>query len=367
MGFEPKTVTIYSVGLLGGSLGLALKQARFPGKVLGLSSPLSITTALARGCIDEGFGYNDLPAVLARTDLLFLCSPIGAILETIARLSACALPEGIVISDIGSTKQQIVAAAASLPKEALFIGGHPMTGSEKNGCAYSDPYLFQNAIYVLTAAGAPSGRAEDFAGFLDKYLGCRHCFLSPALHDTVVAMVSHLPHLAAVALVNCSAELELAVPGTLTLAAGGFRDMTRIASAPYELWHDILATNKPAIIAMLEKYTQMLVAFKELLDKEGLGPNFNAAAQTRRRMPFSNKGFIRPISEILVQAPDKPGVIAQIATSLGRENINIKDIEVVKVREGEGGTIRLAFDNETIAARAIALLQACGFSAWERK
>jgi prephenate dehydrogenase len=360
---------LHSVGLLGGSLGLALKASGFDGTIIGLSSPSNIETARGLGCIDEGYAYDQLGEVVQRADVVFICSPIRAILDCLEKLGGLALPEGLLVTDVGSTKGEIAEAARSrLPSHVHFIGGHPMAGSEKSGPAAADPYLFQNAIYVLAPpAGQPSDLDTRFAAFLEKYLGCRHVFLDPAVHDTIAAAVSHVPHLLAVALVNLAKQTDDRIPGTLQLAAGGFRDLTRIASAPFPMWRDILTTNEKAIGPMLDECAGILQAMKGQLLQDRLAERFEGARLAREQIPVNRKGFINPLHEVLVVAKDQPGIIASISQSLADENINIKDIEVVKVREGEGGTIRLGFDAQSTAARAIDVLARQGFSARERK
>lgn len=367
MSFLPSTITIYSVGLLGGSLGLALKNSGFQGRIIGLSSKEGIQIAKKLGCIDEGYEYNELERIVAHTDLLILCSPINAIINIIEQLSSMCLPDGLLISDVGSTKEQIMNAAKKLPSSVKFIGGHPMAGSEKSGPAASDPYLFQNSIYALTSANSPVSESEyGFARFLETYLGCRTLFLPPSVHDTIAATVSHLPHLLAVALTCLAEQKEIAIPGTLTLAAGGFRDMTRIASSPYQMWHDILFTNKAAVNQLLDDYIDILYQIKNGLQQGTLKEYFDKANSTRAQIRPANKGFLNTLSEILVLAKDQPGFIADISAILAQNKINIKDIEVLKIREGEGGTIRLAFDNQMVARNAISLLNQNGIPARER-
>lgn len=367
MSFLPSTVTIYSVGLIGGSLGLSLKNSGFKGKIIGLSSAQSIETAIKIGCIDEGHPYSELGNVIKNTDLLILCSPINAILKTIDQICQLSLPDGLIISDVGSTKHQIMTAAKALPSNVHFIGGHPMAGSEKNGPAASDPYLFQNAIYVLTTqSNVPSGKEQKFAQFLASYLGCRTMFLEPHIHDKITATVSHLPHLIAVALADLAQDMESEIPGTLALAAGGFRDMTRIASAHYEMWHDIFMSNKTSVEALLDTYIDELQKIKVNLKQNLLRNSFEKANKTRASIPLNNKGFINKLSEVMVLAKDQPGVISGISQILAQNSINIKDIEVLKVREGEGGTIRLAFENQLIASNAVFLLTKNGYPARER-
>jgi prephenate dehydrogenase len=370
MTYNPGTITLYSVGLLGGSIGLALKASGYKGRIIGLSSPAALKAALALGCIDEGFPYEALDTVIKRTDCLFLCSPIHVIIETIERLGTMTLPEGCIITDVGSTKSRIVATAGCcLPASKVhFIGGHPMAGSEKRGPTASDPYLFQNAIYVLTPGeNTPASALSGFAGFIEKYLGCRHVVLSPEIHDTIAATVSHVPHLLAVALVNVASAMNSRLPGTLDLAAGGFRDMTRIASSPYAMWHDILSTNKERIVSLIDEFMTALSAMKRQLADESLRDAFNDAAETRSRISGSSKGFLSAVSDVFVVVKDQPGMIALLANACAKENMNIKDIEVLKVRENEAGTIRLAFETKDIALQAVRLFKNLGITAWERE
>jgi prephenate dehydrogenase len=366
---DPRSIVLYSVGLLGGSIGLALKASGYRGKIIGLSSPGAIATALELGCIDEGFPYTALESVMSGADCLFLCSPIQVIMATIERLGPMTLRPGCIITDVGSTKSRIMdAARLHLPPHVHFIGGHPMAGSEKHGPMASDPYLFQNAMYVLTPAeGTPADVAGGFAEFLERNLGCRHITLEPQVHDTIAAMVSHTPHLLAVALVNVAAAMDGRIPGTLSLAAGGFRDMTRIASAPYAMWHDILATNKERIGPVIDDIIAALTAMKRHVGDDGLKTSFAAAAATRSAIPASSKGFMSAVSDVFVIVKDQPGMIALMANACAAKNINIKDIEVLKVRENQGGTMRLSFETKDIAARAAGIFKDLGIAAWERE
>lgn len=367
---KDKTITIYSVGLLGGSIGLALKKSGYEGTIIGLSSPKAVEQAINLGCIDEGYGYDKLSEVIKKTDIIILCSPIEIILNTIKELSSMELPKGLIISDVGSTKANITFEAQELlPSHVNFIAGHPMAGSEKSGPAAADPFLFQNAIYVLyPLQNVPAAVFKDFSELLTKHLGCREIVIDPDIHDQIAATVSHVPHLLAVALVNTADIMEKKIAGTMELAAGGFRDMTRIASAPYKMWHDIFNTNKQKITEVLDICIDQLQDMKHKLKINALEDPFEKAAQTRSEISrgMGKKGFLSPLSEILVIASDQPGMIAKISNLLAAENINIKDIEVLKVREGEGGTIRLAFESIAISQKAISILNANDFSARER-
>ena len=364
-----KAIVIYSIGLLGGSIGLAIKKSGYTGKIIGLSSAANIKTALSLGCIDEGYPYEKLNEIIRQTDVIFLCSPIKVIIDTLKTLAKLELPEDLIITDVGSTKKEISEAAANiLPKHIHFLGGHPMAGSEKRGPSASDPYLFQNAIYVLSPlTKEPATIDIQFARFLEQYLGCRHIFLKPDIHDTIAATVSHIPHILAVALVNLAQKIENQTSCTLQLAAGGFRDLTRIASASYKMWDDIFLTNKETIAPLLDECMEILKSLKKKLEENNLEESFTNAAETRRKIPLQYKGFMTPLYEILVLAKDQPGVLASMTNILAKENINIKDIEVLKMREGEGGTMKMAFDSYEAANSATKILNKNGFSAWERK
>jgi prephenate dehydrogenase len=368
MSFNPKKIVLYSVGLLGASLGLALKASGYQGRIAGVSSAKGLKASLAITAIDEGYSYDEVQTAVSGAGLLVLCSPISAIKDAFKKLAVLDLPADLVITDVGSTKNEIVAAAQKhLPPQVCFLGGHPMAGSEKSGPSAADPYLFQNAIFCFTPpGGVPTDRDREIAAFFENGTGCRAIFLRPALHDQVVAAVSHVPHLLAVALVNVAQAVENEIPDTLKLAAGGFRDMTRIASAPYALWHDILSTNKRAIAPLIDAMIEELALMKELLKTDSLVDRFEHSRATRLRIPANTKGFLRSLSEVLVVAKDQPGIIATIANALAGSRINIKDIEVMKVREGEGGTIRLAFESSAVAQAAITVLQQAGFIARER-
>ncbi len=368
MTYSPKQITIYSVGLLGGSLGLALRSSGWKGRIVGLSSGRNLEAALELGAIDEGGSYDDLDNVVQETDLLFLCSPITAIIETIHRLGKLKLPKGLVITDIGSTKRAVIAAAKeALPDSVHFVGGHPLAGSEKSGSEHSDPYLFQNAVYVLTPwSGEASSEENALAAFLSRWLGCRNLFLPPDVHDSIAGAVSHLPQILSVALANVAHDCEETTPGTLRLAAGGFRDMTRIAASPFGMWRDIIATNKDTINTLLDETIVKLKNMKDSLAGDGLSSHFERAAHTRSRAPVHGKGFLTKLHDILIVAGDEPGVIASISSSLAKNSINIKDIEVLKVREGEGASIRMAFECRKEAERAVELIKKQGFQAWKR-
>jgi prephenate dehydrogenase len=360
------SLTIVGLGLIGGSLALALRSAGFTGKITGVSRPASLEQAARLGAITGGEPYERLAEAAADADLVVLSSPIETILKHLEQLGAAGerLLPGTVITDVGSTKRVILEAARKrLPSHVTFIGGHPMAGSEARGIGAADPFLFQNAYYVLTPAPAvPAGETERLGSFLGR-LGARVIVLDAAAHDRIAATISHLPQALAVSLVRFLESLGPNRDDGVHLAAGGFRDMTRIASSPYGVWRDIVATNHDLIREILDNFLRHTRSTIGSLEDDVLEENFEKAALTRGEIPRDTKGFLSRLWNVLVVVEDRPGMIASIATPLADSGINIKDIEVLKVREGEGGSLRLAFASRELAQGAVDMLRARGFEA----
>jgi prephenate dehydrogenase len=277
------------------------------------------------------------------------------------------LKPGTLISDVGSTKRQIVETAnIYLPPHCDFIGGHPMAGSEYRGIDAADPFLFENTTYVLTPSRPIKEVTRKAFGELLELIGAKVLLLSPKLHDEIAAAVSHLPQMASVAMMNLVSGKQQESPYFLKMAAGGFRDMTRIASSPFGIWQHIRETNSDMIISYLDHYIAELKKVKRLIQKPDLEDYFESSAKSRLSIPTDTKGFLRPQFDISVTVEDKPGVIYQIARALYEKNINIKDIEILKIREDEGGTMRLAFSSEQDREMAISLLREAGLDCRKR-
>ena len=352
-----KHITIIGVGLIGGSLGLSIKRKFKTVRIAGISSPATLETALASGVIDQGFGYDQLAGCLKDADLIILCTPISHILKILPDVISKAKP-GALITDAGSTKQQIVAMADAHPRnDVYFLGGHPMAGNEGRGVQWADRLLFENAVYVLTPSQSIPDNLFKSMVHLIETIGAKALTLPADLHDQVAAAISHLPQMLAVTLMNLVIRKQESSSIYLRLAAGGFRDMTRIASSPYHVWKDIIQTNHENIGNTIDGFIEELQSIKQILTDPALEERFDQSAQYRLSIPRDTKGFLRPNFDISIDVEDKPGVIAKIANLLAAENINIKDIEVLKVREGDSGTIRLSLESEEARGQAQALFE----------
>lgn len=346
-------ITIIGLGVIGGSLGLAIKQNHPRISVTGYDRPGAVVKALRKGAID--LGASTIPSAVHDADIVFLCTPVSSIIDLLPSV-AVHIKKNTIITDVGSTKANIVAAARRhYKKNGVFIGGHPMAGSEGRGIGHADALLFQNATYVLCAESKQRKKITALTSLLHS-VGARVLFLSAKEHDEVAAAISHLPQLIAVAMMNLVGKKNGKNPAYLQLAAGGFRDITRIASSPYEMWKDILTGNAPHIQRILKEMARTLNRYgKELRSEQSrkiFSRRFTAAKSLRDAIPKNSKGFLHPLYEVYVSVDDKPGVLSRLTTALFKANINIKDIELLKIRDGKGGTFRLSFDTRMDAAKS---------------
>ncbi len=269
------SVAIVGTGLIGASLGLALRHAGFHGPIVGVSSERALAGALHIGAIDRGASLEEAAAA---SDLIFLSQPIGRILDTIRHLDPLLQP-GALVSDAGSTKTEIVDLARQFIRRGRFLGGHPMAGKETRGSGEADGALFQGRTWVLTPeepAHLEEPAVREFAVWLRR-IGARLVVLDCDEHDRIVAFTSHLAQLASTSL---AATVSDAVTGEkhLQVAGPGLADMTRLALSSFELWRDILATNTEHIDRALSRYIQKLEHVRENLRTRQLQEEFARGA-----------------------------------------------------------------------------------------
>lgn len=364
--FSKDTIAIVGVGLIGGSLSLAFKRMGIGQQIVGISRSETVARAKAQGVIDAGFTYDDLESGIKDADFVFLCTPISRILELLPRCLS-SVKSGCVVTDVGSTKRAVVESAVAQGRSGVsFIGGHPMAGSERKGVDAADPFLFQNAIYVLTpCAETPRDHVDRMVTMIWR-IGAHTMEMDPSTHDRVAAAISHLPQMMATTLVSLVGKLNEDDGLPLKMAAGGFRDMTRIASSPFEMWRDICATNAVPIQDAIDAYISELSGLRERIDSDALAFDFAYSNEVRDWIPRDSKGFLHPLHELLLVVEDEPGVIANVASFLAEADINIRDIEVLKVREGEGGTLRLGFGEANEKESASQILIGQGYKVLSR-
>jgi prephenate dehydrogenase len=274
-----ETIAIVGVGLIGGSLGLALQKAGFTGTILGVSSERTIAEALEVGAIHAGV---ELIEAADRADVIYLAQPISGILQTIESLAPICRP-GTLVTDAGSTKSEIVRKARERLRGCQFVGGHPMAGKEVRGVRAADAELFRGRTYCFTptdAADMQTPLAAEFVAWMER-CGAKTVLLSAEDHDRTVAFTSHVPQLASTALAVVLAGLP---PERLSVAGSGAIDMTRLALSAYDIWRDILDTNRDAIEHALTVYIDKLTELRDNLQTQRVGENFDVAASSAARL-----------------------------------------------------------------------------------
>jgi prephenate dehydrogenase len=262
-------VSIVGVGLIGGSFALALREAGFKGRIIGVSSAETVRAALERGVIDEA---QPLERAAAASDVIYLAQPIDRIIQTIGIIDTHVRP-GAVITDAGSTKRAIVSQAKGNIKHGRFVGGHPMAGKESRGVQEAEAGLFRGRPYVLTS------RNEELEFWIER-IGARLVFLDPEEHDRLVALTSHLPQLISTALATLiGGEADAA-----KVAGPAAIDLTRLAASPYEIWRDIFFTNAASIDSAIGVFIAKLEELRSILRDAAMEGAFEAAAESARRL-----------------------------------------------------------------------------------
>lgn len=356
-------VALLGCGLIGGSIGLGLKAADPAVRIVAYDrDPTTAARAVARGAADQH--VSGLAEAVEHADLVFVATPVRAIVETVAAVAGHIKP-GCVLTDVGSTKSRVVVEVEHLiPDGVHFIGGHPMAGSEEEGVDAASPGLFRGAWWILTPTERSDAEAYRRLNAIIATLGARIMALHPAEHDELMAVVSHIPQLTATALMTMAADRSRDHGGLLALAAGGFRDLTRIAASNPEIWVDICRENARAISEALGRFTDQLLTLRDLVergDDTELRRTFAEARTARRGLPDKLVGG--DLYEVRFPVPDRPGVLSEVTTTVGNLGINIEDLRIDHATEGGRGTLHLTILGADDADRVAAGLQERGYEA----
>lgn len=351
-------ITICGLGLMGASLAMTIRRNVPDIIITGYDHPEVMEIALKKKIIDRKI--NLWPNDCQNADIIFLATPQKVILQHLRDLSGV-VPETTIVTDLGSTKEVVYQLLDEIQFSGRFVGGHPMTGAEKSGIHAAHPLLYENAVYVLTTRNSMDELVEQKLLPLLKAIKAHVLIIDPAVHDQIVAVISHLPQIVAIALVRLAGQKNSADHPYFDLAAGGFRDLTRIASSSSDIWSDIFLFNGKNIETTLQEFMEILGQFKNNIHL--LGRELQNAVQIRNQIPARGKGFLYPLTDVMVYVPDQVGVIARIANALAQAQIDIRDIELLKIREREGGVFRLAFNSLNEAEQAIKILESINYQA----
>ncbi len=363
------TIALIGIGLIGGSLALSLRNDP-DNRIIGFDVREDfIDKALTRGIIHAG--TTDLQTAVREADVIFIATPVENIYTIVDKLATLSLKHGVIISDVGSTKQGIVDyASRCVPRGVTFIGGHPMAGSHKSGVEASSDRLFENAYYVLTPSAQTSSDAVEK---LTKLLECTNAkivVMDPAEHDRVVGAISHFPHIIAALLVNLVGRYNRDNEWHHRLAAGGFRDITRIASSNPRMWRDVLINNREHLLQIADDWRSALDEVMALVDegnREEIEDFFREARQFRDGIPERKKGALPGLYDLYLDIPDHPGEIGKITTLLGSKEINITNLQILEAREDMLGVLRLTFRNEAELEKGEELLRYFDYNLYRRE
>ncbi len=356
--FNSITCSFIGLGLIGGSIAKALRIA-YPGIQLIAYDPdaCSIAQALDEKVISQS--EDGLTDTLFTCDYLFLCAPVSSNDEMLSQISRKLKP-GTIITDVGSVKQTTHAAIEKAGLSHAFIGGHPMAGSEKTGFANSNPLLLENAYYILTPTAEVShDKVSEFEELISG-IGALPLILPYDKHDYITAAVSHLPHIISACLVNLVEKSDDADGLMKLIAAGGFKDITRISSSSPIMWQSICLTNTENICKLLDGYIRDLETVRDKLEhknEQELYDLFDSAKEYRDSFSSASLGPIKKVYAIHVDIPDIPGSLAQTANILALHGLSIKNIGIMHSREFQEGALRIEFYDEPTQQQAVEILR----------
>lgn len=349
-------VAVLGVGLIGGSIGLAARR-RLDAEVVGFGrSPERLARAVELGALDRA--ADSLAEACADADLVFCAGPVAALPGQAREALAAGGPE-TVVSDVGSTKGELVAAVGD---DERFIGGHPLAGAETAGVENAREDLFEGARWYLTPTDRTSGLLYDRLQRAVAGLGARPQAIDPASHDRVMATISHVPHVVANALVAEAAEALTRDSERLPEVGPSFRDTTRVAGSNPAIWADIFASNADAVADSVAAVARRLEAAAALIrgaDRDAVGAWHAAAGADRRRL-IDSELEAGPLRELRIVVANRPGTIAALALALGDAGVNIEDMGLYPAPDMTSGAISLWVAGDEQAARAAELVRGLG-------
>ena len=365
-GDESMVIGYIGLGLIGGSIAKTMRRVHPEYTQIAYNRTNAVVgEAIRDGVIDEG--CFDISAAFSKCDYIFLCVPVMTMREYLKELAPI-IKEGAIITDVGSTKGDIHEMVHELGLDAHFIGGHPMAGSEKTGYANATDRMIENAWYILTPGDdVEIHKVSEFSGLIGE-LGAMPLVISADENDYVTAAISHVPHVISASLVNMVHDIDSDAHYMHSIAAGGFKDITRISSSSPQMWQEICLANSENICAVLGSYIRKLTDFRFAIrngDEKKLLEYFTACKDYRDSFSDRSVGPIRKQYRIYMDLADEAGAIAEIAVILGNAGISISNIGIVHNREFEQGVLRIEFYDEAAMKRASEVLKGKNYKLYE--
>lgn len=349
-----KKVFVLGLGLIGASLCRAIENATI--ELYGWDYSKE-TREIARevGLVDHIASIESA----SEMDIIILAVPVLSTLHYLNELSHLPLKKTVIVTDTGSTKNEVMKLAKTLP--FTFIGGHPMAGSHKSGVKAGNPNLFEEAYYILTPS--EGANVEPLMELLEP-TRAKIVVIEPEAHDEIVGVLSHLPHIVASGLVKMSDQLAKEHPRATQLAAGGFRDITRIASSDPQMWTDILLTNRSILLDLINRWQAEMGKIHESLVKEdqpAIYNFFSQAKHSRDQLPTKDHGVIPAFYDLYIDIPDIAGAIAKVMTLISEADISIINLKIQETREDIFGVLELSFKNQADLDKGQLLIEKADF------
>ncbi|MCR5626463.1 MAG: prephenate dehydrogenase [Lachnospiraceae bacterium] len=361
-------VAFIGLGLIGGSIAKTIRKTHPSANIIALNrSSAPLEEALSDGVINAG--THEIDDNFKDCDIIFLCTPVETNTRFLPLLSEYLTPDTI-LTDAGSVKGEIHDAVSRLLPDAPFIGGHPMAGSEKSGYANSSDHLMENAYYILTPGPNAKDKQIKFYSDFVSSLGAIPMILSPEEHDYITGAISHVPHLIAYSLVKMVKDADGEDEHMKMIAAGGFKDITRIAGSDPTMWEQICLENRDNILSITDLYIDTLKELKSLVenrDSKALYSVFRDIKEYRSSFSTQPKGPIKKQFDLYCDIIDEAGAIATIATILSTSDISIKNIGIVHNRTFEEGALHIAFYDEESCSRACDILKRHNYKIYDSK
>lgn len=362
-----KTIGFIGLGLIGGSVARTIRKFHPDYHLLAFDTDReALAEAVSSNIID---GVCDIEDERFRNcDYIFLCAPVEFNVEYMEKMKD-SLGENCILTDVGSVKSIIHEKVTELGLDSRFIGGHPMAGSERSGFSNSSDHLLENAYYIITPGGeVPLDRISDFTELISS-LGAIPLVITAEEHDFITAGVSHLPHIVASALVNLVKLLDNDAEYMKMIAAGGFRDITRIASSSPIMWEQICLENQKNISTVLDEFIRMLIQIRCSIDNkesDNIFDMFASSKDYRDSIDILDNSLIPRSYVLFIDVADEAGAIATIATILATEKVNIKNIGIIHNREFEDGVLKIEFYTDQALEQAKILLNKRNYKICER-
>lgn len=365
-----QTFGFIGLGLIGGSLAKAIKKFHPDATIVSYDQSIeSLVAAKDEHILDcYSTSFEAELNLFSNCDVVFLCTPVEYNHYYLEKLIPV-VPDACLFSDVGSVKNPIHETVTKLNLNHRFIGGHPMAGSERSGYNASSATLLENAYYILTPGlDVPNHLIEAFSDFI-KSLSALPMIMDCKYHDYVTASISHLPHMIAYSLVNTIQKLDDKQLTMQTIAAGGFKDITRIAGSSPIMWQQICNENKESLLQLMDQYIASITELKQMIalnDEQALYDYFAQAKEYRNSFDSVIHGPISRANYITVSIDDKAGAIADISTLFANNNISMKNIGIVHNREFEEGVLRIAFYDAGAKKAALSLLKGTDYIVYEK-